>query len=94
MNRVVVTGLGAVTPLGVGMAHQSGSRNHLLTTAGVKTSWSRLLAGHIGITSLRSRPEFRGIPSQVAGLVPRGSRADGGWDPREWLDRGVRLSRS
>jgi hypothetical protein len=75
MNRVVVTGLGAVTPLGVG----------------IKTSWSRLLAGHVGVASLRSRPEFRGVPSQVAGLVPRGRAADGGWDPNEWLDKGVRL---
>jgi 3-oxoacyl-[acyl-carrier-protein] synthase II len=66
-----VTGLGAITPLDVG----------------IRKSWSRLLAGHTGITSLRSRPEFRAIPSQVAGLVPRGSRADGGWDPREWLDK-------
>ncbi|KIW63075.1 beta-ketoacyl-acyl-carrier-protein synthase II [Phialophora macrospora] len=56
MRRVVVTGLGAVTPLGVG----------------VRRTWSRLLDGHCGVVSTRQLgDEFRALPSQVAGLVPQ-----------------------
>jgi 3-oxoacyl-[acyl-carrier-protein] synthase II len=56
MRRVVVTGLGAVTPLGVG----------------VRRTWSRLLNGRCGIVSTRQLgDEFRALPSQVAGLVPQ-----------------------
>ncbi|EXJ93046.1 3-oxoacyl-[acyl-carrier-protein] synthase II [Capronia epimyces CBS 606.96] len=55
MRRVVVTGLGAVTPLGVG----------------VRRTWQRLLNGECGIVSTRHLGlEFAGLPSQVAGLVP------------------------
>jgi 3-oxoacyl-[acyl-carrier-protein] synthase II len=56
MRRVVVTGLGAITPLGVG----------------VRQTWTRLLTGHCGIVSTRPLgSEFAALPSQVAGLVPR-----------------------
>ena len=55
-RRVVVTGLGAITPLGVGIKH----------------TWMRLLAGHSGVVSTRALgKEFAALPSQVAGLVPR-----------------------
>ncbi|EXJ90911.1 3-oxoacyl-[acyl-carrier-protein] synthase II [Capronia coronata CBS 617.96] len=55
MRRVVVTGLGAVTPLGVG----------------IRRTWKRLLNGDCGIVSTRHLgPEFVALPSQVAGLVP------------------------
>lgn len=69
MRRVVVTGLGAVTPLGVG----------------VKRTWSRLVNGESGISSTVSLgPEFAALPSQVAGLVPQGSKENGGWKADEW----------
>ena len=58
MRRVVVTGLGAVTPLGVG----------------VQTTWSRLLKGVSGIVStsnLEPRERWEHLKtSHVAGLVP------------------------
>lgn len=71
MRRVVVTGLGAVTPLGVG----------------VRRSWSRLLAGESGIVSVAEfepQRQWHGLPSTVAGIVPKGS-GDGQWRPEDWL---------
>lgn len=74
MRRVVVTGLGAVTPLAVG----------------ARRTWQRLCAGHSGIVSTRNLgPRFGTLPSQVAGIIPRGSRRDGSWDAKEWLEPGV-----
>ncbi|EFE29279.1 uncharacterized protein ARB_03850 [Trichophyton benhamiae CBS 112371] len=76
MRRVVVTGLGAVTPLGVGIRH----------------TWKRLLDGHSGIISIKDRDSrFAEQPCQVAGVVPKGSKTQGGWDASEWLTRDVRL---
>lgn len=71
MRRVVVTGLGAVTPLGVG----------------ARRTWRRLLAGDSGITSVAAREppaRWRELPSTVAGVVPRGP-GDGRWRPADWL---------
>ncbi|KAF4121200.1 3-oxoacyl-[acyl-carrier-protein] synthase II [Geosmithia morbida] len=92
MRRVVVTGLGAVTPLGVG----------------IRRSWTRLLAGDSGIVSVADRqPSDRWgeLTSTVAGIVPAARRHDRGgqvaeeeaeeeeeeggesglWDPTRWL---------
>ncbi|KAK3375462.1 3-oxoacyl--synthase [Podospora didyma] len=85
MRRVVVTGLGAITPLGVG----------------VRPTWRRLLAGDSGVVSLlasthahqeeeptsrSSNNKWRDLTSTVAGLVPQGSAAQHGWDAADWLD--------
>ncbi|KAF2742877.1 3-oxoacyl-synthase-like protein [Sporormia fimetaria CBS 119925] len=73
MRKVVVTGLGLVTPLGIG----------------VRRAWQRLLDGHCGIVSIKERgPQFTGLPSQVAGIVPEGSKVDAKWNAREWLEPG------
>ncbi|KAK3676132.1 Mitochondrial beta-keto-acyl synthase [Recurvomyces mirabilis] len=70
MRRVVITGLGAITPLG----------------AGVKTTWRRLLESGDGIVSTtKLGTDFTSLPSQVAGLVPLGSRSDGRWQAKDWL---------
>ncbi|KAL8999098.1 MAG: hypothetical protein Q9169_001986 [Polycauliona sp. 2 TL-2023] len=70
MRRVVVTGLGAITPLGLG----------------VQRSWTRLLDGHCGVVSLKDRGDaFLQQQSQVAGLVPAGKKEDGAWRPSDWL---------
>jgi 3-oxoacyl-[acyl-carrier-protein] synthase II len=66
MRRVVVTGLGAITPLGVG----------------IRQTWKRLLASESGLVSvahLEPAPRWRELPSTVAGIVPQGSKADGNW---------------
>jgi len=59
-RRVVVTGLGMLSPLG----------------ATVSSSWNRLIAGESGIVSLLTHPstkdkreEFAALPSTVAGVV-------------------------
>lgn len=72
MRRVVVTGLGAITPLGVG----------------VRRSWSRLLAGESGIVSVADfepQKQWRSLPSTVAGIVPKGDGGQGQWRPDDWL---------
>jgi 3-oxoacyl-[acyl-carrier-protein] synthase II len=77
MRRVVVTGLGAVTPLGVGL----------------RRTWQRLLAGDCGIISVADRePQklWKGLTSTVAGVVPGGDGTEGfaqaKWRASDWLD--------
>ena len=63
MRRVVVTGVGMVTPLG----------------QGVDTNWRRLInadSGIVGITEF----DVSELPSKIAGRVPRGDPANGGFD--------------
>ncbi|KAL8855048.1 MAG: hypothetical protein Q9221_000245 [Calogaya cf. arnoldii] len=72
MRRVVVTGLGAVTPLGLG----------------VQRSWTRLIDGHCGVVSLKGRGNaFLQQQCQVAGLVPEGKKDDGEWTAHDWLTK-------
>jgi len=57
MRRVVVTGLGAVSPLGIG----------------VRQIWRRLLDGESGIVSTASlapQDKWRALPNSIAGVVP------------------------
>ena len=84
MRRVVVTGLGAISPLGVG----------------AQRTWQRLLAGRSGIidvSAFEPQSRWKGLPSTVAGVVPSGStgKTDGRWDASDWLDVGEqrRMSR-
>ncbi|KAI1488115.1 thiolase-like protein [Biscogniauxia mediterranea] len=72
MRRVVVTGLGAITPLGVGARH----------------SWRRLITGHSGIVStadFEPREKWRGLTSTVAGIVPKSGTGEHQWRPDRWL---------
>ncbi|KAH8880710.1 3-oxoacyl-synthase 2 [Thozetella sp. PMI_491] len=75
MRRVVVTGLGAITPFGVGARH----------------SWHRLIAGESGITSVAAfEPvaRWKGLASTVSGIVPTGDQPGEKWRwrPLDWLD--------
>ena len=63
MRRVVITGLGLVTPLGVGVRH----------------CWQRLIDGQSGISQITSF-DVSDLPSKIAGMVPLGPVADGGFD--------------
>jgi hypothetical protein len=71
MRRVVVTGLGAITPLGVG----------------VRRTWSRLLNSECGIVSvadLEPQTRWKELTSTVSGLVPSGE-GEGQWRASDWL---------
>ena len=68
MRRVVVTGLGLVTPLGVG----------------TETVWQRLIAGRSGLSTVTDF-DVSDLPCKVAGSVPKGSFADGGFDPNDTI---------
>ena len=69
MRRVVITGLGAVTPLGVGVDHV----------------WDRLINGQSGITAI-SDFEVSDLPCRIAGTIPKGPKAEGGFDINEHVD--------
>ncbi|KAK3388205.1 putative3-oxoacyl--synthase [Sordaria brevicollis] len=79
MRRVVVTGLGAITPLAVG----------------VRPTWRRLLDSHSGIVSvadLEPQEKWKELTSTVAGLVPTTSRnrqnvaEEHTWKAADWLE--------
>ncbi|CAG8655510.1 11870_t:CDS:10, partial [Acaulospora morrowiae] len=101
LRRVVVTGLGLVTPL----------------STGVKSSWQKLINNESGIITLRSNDNeieprndniniqdtdrvaklpyherakgvFDELPATVSGVVKPGKYEVGGFDAKEWLDRG------
>ncbi|KAI1374573.1 putative 3-oxoacyl--synthase [Hypoxylon crocopeplum] len=72
MRRVVVTGLGAITPLGVGVRH----------------SWNRLIAGQSGIVSVADfepQKRWRDLTCTVAGIVPKSGTGEDQWRPSDWL---------
>ena len=52
----------------------------------MRRTWSRLLDAQCGIVSIKDRsPQFAALPSQVAGVIPEGSKEDGMWNPKDWL---------
>ncbi|CAN9254489.1 unnamed protein product [Alternaria sp. RS040] len=52
----------------------------------VRQTWKRLIDGQCGIISIKDRSsDFALLPSQVAGLVPQGSKSDGKWNTKEHL---------
>jgi 3-oxoacyl-[acyl-carrier-protein] synthase II len=68
-RRVVITGLGLVTPLG----------------CGVDASWSRLIAGRSGARRIEEF-EVSDLTCQIGCFVPRGSLADGLFNPDDWME--------
>ncbi|KAL2879686.1 Mitochondrial beta-keto-acyl synthase [Colletotrichum sp. CLE4] len=73
MRRVVVTGLGAISPFGVG----------------VRSTWKRLLAGESAITSVADfepQNRWKDLTSTVAGVVPSHGSGPDQWRPGDWLD--------
>ena len=70
MRRVVVTGLGLVTPL----------------ASGVEESWSRLLGGQSGAGPITLfDAEASGVTTSYACEVPRGDGTNGTFNPDDWM---------
>ena len=69
MRRVVITGLGMVSPLG----------------CGVEASWKRLIAGESGASRV-SEFDVSDITCQIACSIPRGSYAEGRYNPDDWME--------
>ncbi len=69
MRRVVITGLGLVTPL----------------ACGVEDTWSRLLAGQSGASTI-TKFKTDDLPTRIACQVPRGDGANGTFNPDQWVD--------
>ncbi|KAI5948676.1 CEM1 [Candida theae] len=72
MTRVVITGAGMISPLGVGL----------------KQNWSRLIANESGLVSTTQFPNYKQegwdqIPAKVVGVVPKGPLSEGKWNPDE-----------
>jgi 3-oxoacyl-[acyl-carrier-protein] synthase II len=70
LRRVVVTGLGMVTPLG----------------CGVEETWSRLIGGESGAIRLDDIIDVSDLPSKVACRVPRGDGSNGSYNPDQWME--------
>ncbi len=68
MRRVVVTGLGIVNSLGVGIEH----------------NWNNILAGKSGIGAVEGF-DVSDLPAKIAGQVPVGETADGGFNADDWV---------
>ncbi len=70
MRRVVVTGLGLVTPL----------------ACGVEETWARLLKGQSGAGTIsRFDPFASGVATTYACEVPLGDGSDGTFNPDDWM---------
>ncbi|MFC0385273.1 beta-ketoacyl-ACP synthase II [Muricoccus vinaceus] len=51
---------------------------------GVERVWKRMLGGESGIAAIQSF-DVSNIPAKIAGIVPNGTKADGGLDLAEWI---------
>ncbi len=69
MRRVVISGLGLVSPL----------------ACGVEASWKALLDGESGARKV-TEFDVSDLSCQVACTIPRGSYAEGRYDPDEWME--------
>jgi 3-oxoacyl-[acyl-carrier-protein] synthase II len=69
MRRVVVTGLGLVTPL----------------ACGVEETWSRLLAGQSGASTI-TKFKTDDLSTRIACQIRRGDGTDGTFNPDHWVD--------
>ncbi|AGA65002.1 3-oxoacyl-(acyl-carrier-protein) synthase, KASII [Liberibacter crescens BT-1] len=69
MRRVVVTGIGMITPL----------------ACGVDKTWSRLIEGEQAIRRIITEFDTEGLTCKIAGLIPLGDGSDGTFNPDDWV---------
>lgn len=80
-RRVVVTGLGLVTPLGVG----------------VQYVWNQLInhkSGIIDISNMLNTHQYKDITSHIAGMIPHGTYNENKYSVDEWVDKQYRSTAS
>ena len=73
-------------------AHNAAPRRVVVTGMGIACPlglgvghvWRRLIAGESGISAIQSF-DTKDLPAKIGGLVPKGSRAEGGLDLAEWI---------
>ncbi len=70
LRRVVVTGLGLVTPVGVG----------------VEAAWKNLLNGENGARRINGEFEASDLSCQIANFVPRGATSEGKFNADDWME--------
>ena len=70
LRRVVVTGLGMVTPLG----------------CGVEATWSRLIAGESGAVRVDDAVDVSDLPAKIGCTIPRGDGSGGSFNPDQWME--------
>jgi 3-oxoacyl-[acyl-carrier-protein] synthase II len=70
LRRVVITGLGLVTPVGVG----------------VEAAWKNLLNGENGARRIENEFDASDLSCQIANFVPRGSTAEGKFNADDWME--------
>ncbi len=76
-RRVVVTGLGAVTPLGKNLS----------------LMWPRLLEGETAVRALRNQELYKDIPVHIAAEVDRDPESEDGFSLDDWHEGTVSLLR-
>jgi 3-oxoacyl-[acyl-carrier-protein] synthase II len=52
---------------------------------GVDATWSAIIAGQTGITRIENF-QVDDLPCQIAGQLPRGSKAEARYDPDDWME--------
>jgi 3-oxoacyl-[acyl-carrier-protein] synthase II len=70
LRRVVVTGLGMVTPLG----------------CGVEATWSRLVGGESGAVRVDDIVDVSDLPCKIACRIPRGDGTNGSYNSDQWME--------
>lgn len=91
-RRAVVTGLGLVTPLATGVKDSwkklINSESGIISLKSNQQPKNENNSINLPYYEIE-KGVFNELSSTIAGVVKPGKYEDGGFDPKEWLDRGV-----